>query len=172
MDSGQVVHLTEQGRQALLAASGLTPVQRRLLARVNGVRTVEELDRYMRSGELRPSLRHLLQMGLVELSGASSGEEDTSLTDSFTTGPAGTTTQPLIANYADFVRLREEVIDWLVARENAACNVVATKVSKASTPRALRRILREVEPMLVEAIGIIPAKDFLYRFGRRALKLS
>lgn len=171
MDSGDVVHVTETGQRAMLSATELSPVQRRLLARVNGQRTVEELDRFMRPGELRPSLRMLLKAGYVEMRGSEG--EDVSLTGSYTSSlGASSLPQPVAINYSDFIRLREEAIEWLLARDSGPCNVVATKVSKVSTPRALRRMLREVEPQLVDAIGIIPAKDFLYRFGRRALKLS
>lgn len=168
MNRSQIVRLTEQGERALKGAGGLTLVERRLLSRIDGQRTIEDLDRTMRSGELRPTLRHLLQKGFIALSGGAEGE-----TADDEGGPGGLNgTQPLIAHFGEFVRLRDEVIEWLLARESAACNVVAEQVGAASTPRALRRILRDVEPMLVEAIGIIPAKDFLYRFGRRALKLS
>ena len=66
MEPGTRLTKTDRGRQEIAQRSGaLTPVERRLLVLVDGHKTVNDLDAYVRVGERDAALHHLLALGLV-----------------------------------------------------------------------------------------------------------
>jgi hypothetical protein len=185
---------TEAGVDEIAQRSGrLVSGARRLLILIDGNRSIAELERLSRPGELPIHLKTLLDLGLIRIGDAPSAERDSSTVQSPGASvdddlPAATITleiqrldealaareQALAADpprAISFRDLKEQAAEELLVRSHYQSEVLAARLLACSTPKALRSLLRESEAELVRTMGARDAVEFARRVGAQAVDL-
>lgn len=164
MNPGTRLTKTDQGRQEIAQRSGaLTPVQRRLLVLVDGHKTVNELDAYVRVGERDGALRHLLELGLVAPDGpdadlgpcAGEGFSRPTLLE-----PPRAATAPEV-----FAEVRAEAARFVHNRLGAAGEPICEAIARCRNPQELRAMLRGVEIFVGQRLDPATTQAFARHFG-------
>jgi hypothetical protein len=164
VEPGTRLTKTDQGRQEMAQRSGaLTPVQRRLLVLVDGYKTVNDLDAFVRVGERDGALRHLLELGLVaphgpeaEL-GPAAGEGFSSPT---LLEPPRAATDPQV-----FAEVRAEAARFVHNRLGSAGEPICEAIARCRHPQELRAMLRGVEVFVGQRLDPATTQAFARHFG-------
>lgn len=164
MEPGTRLSKTDQGRQEIAQRSGaLTPVQRRLLVLVDGQKTVNDLDAYVRVGERDAALRQLLALGLVVPDGpvaelgpaAAEGFASANLQE-----PPRAATDPQI-----FAQVRIEAARFVHNRLGSAGEPICEAIARCRNPQELRAMLRGVEIFVGQRLDPATTQAFARHFG-------
>lgn len=165
MNPGTRLAKTDQGRQEITQRSGaLTPVQRRLLVLVDGHKTVNDLDAYVRVGERDGALHHLLALGLIVADGPdaelgpSAGEGFAS--PALLREPPRAATDPQV-----FAQVRAEAARFVHNRLGSAGEPICEAIARCRNPQELRAMLRGVEIFVGQRLDAATTQAFARHFG-------
>lgn len=164
MEPGLIPCKTEQGRTEIASrGGGLSLVQRRLLILIDGHKTCNDLQAYVRVGEMEPALAHLQACGLIDFaselailepavqagySAAAAGE------------PARAATSPV-----EFARVRDDAARFVGERLGAAGDPIVDAINRCANPQALRTLLRGVEIFIGQRLDAQTTQAFARHFG-------
>lgn len=186
---------TDAGVDEIAQRSGrLVSGARRLLILIDGNRSIAELERLSRPGELPVHLKTLLDLGLIRVGDFPSTEVESAAAEVLDERaddelPAATITlemqrldealtareQALAADpprAISFRDLKEQAAEELLVRSRYQSEVLAARLLACSTPKALRSLLRESEAEMVRTMGARDAVEFARRVGAQAVDLS
>lgn len=155
---------TEAGRQEVERRSGrLSTVERRLLILVDGRRTVNELEAFVRVGELAPALDHLVGLALVAPHG-----EPVALAPPVAPGfssPAPQESERPATSVAAFEEVRAEVARFVHNRLGAPADPICEAIGRCRNPQELRALLRGIEVFIGERLDAATTQAFARHFG-------
>lgn len=168
MNPGLAPVKTEQGR-AEVAARGrvLTPVQRRLLILVDGQKTVNDLDAFVRVGELEPTLQSLLELGFIVAPGP------VALLP-VAAGPGFVAASACTAERAatspqEFGTVQARASGYVRERLGGAGEPICAAIDRCNSPHELRKLLRGIEVFVGQRLDRETAQSFARQFGRLLL---
>ncbi len=194
MDPQDIPAKTEAGVDEIAQRSGRLPSgARRLLILIDGHRSIAELERLSRPGELPIHLKTLLDFGLIRvgdfppatqaepMAGEEASQQDDiaaaaitiemkRLDEALTVREQQITSDPPRA--LSFRELKEQAAEELLVRSRYQSEVLAARLLACSTPKALRTLLRESEAEMVRTMGPRDAVEFARRVGAQAVDLS
>ncbi len=168
MNPGTIPSKTDKGRQEMLHRSDvLSPVQRRLLILVDGHRTVNDLDAFVRVGELAPALACLFESGYV----AAPGEPVVLAVPAAPGYAAQDAAQPVrpATSPKEFERVREEASRFIHQRLGDAAGPMCAAVERCTSPQELRQVLRGVEVFVGQRLDPQTTQSFARHFGAMLL---
>jgi hypothetical protein len=164
MDPGTRLSKTELGRQEIIRRSGqLTAVARRLLVLIDGQKTVNELDAFVRVGELAPALAQLLALALIAPHG-----EPLPMVPPAAPGFAATAAQEparAATNVQAFEQLRAEVARFVHNRLGAPADPICEAINRCRNPQELRALLRGIEVFIGQRLDPATTQAFARHFG-------
>lgn len=164
MKPGTRLTKTDQGRQEIAQRSGaLTPVQRRLLVLVDGHKTVNDLDAYVRVGERDGALQHLLELGLVAADG-SDAELSSAAGEGFSS-PASLEPPRAATDPQVFTQVRAEAARFVHNRIGSAGEPICEAITRCRNPQELRAMLRGVEIFVGQRLDPATTQAFARHFG-------
>ena len=168
MNPGTIPSKTDKGRQEMVRRSDvLSPLQRRLLILVDGRRTVNDLDAFVRVGELEPALACLFEFGYVAAPGepvALPAPAAPGYAAQDDTQPARPATSPM-----EFERVRDEASRFIHQRLGDAAGPICAAVERCASPHELRQVLRGVEVFVGQRLDPQTAQGFARHFGAMLL---
>lgn len=169
MNPGAIHTKTDKGRAEMAERSRalrtvpLSAVQRRILILVDGKKTVNDLDAFVRVGELEEALVYLLQEGLIE---------STPLTASLLapTAPgfavADVTQTPRAAtSLAEFAQVRQDTARYVLAQLGEPGAPISAAIDRCASPAELRKLLRGVEIFIGQRLSPEITQAFARHFG-------
>jgi hypothetical protein len=168
MNPGTIPAKTDKGRQEMVHRTDmLNAVQRRLLILVDGHRTINDLEAFVRAGELAPALAHLFAHGFVVAPGAP-------VVLAAPAGPgfaAQDSAQPVRAATSpkEFERVRAEASQFIHQRLGEAALPICAAVDRCTSPQELRQMLRGVEVFVGQRLDAQTTQSFARRFGAMLL---
>jgi hypothetical protein len=155
---------TDKGRHEVAQRSdALTPVQRRLLILVDGQKTVNDLDAFVRVGERDGALRRLLALGMVASQGTveplapAAGE---GFANPVPLTPPRAATDPDI-----FAEVRAEAARFVHNRLGSAGEPICEAIARCRNPQELRAMLRGVEVFVGQRLDAATTQAFARHFG-------
>jgi hypothetical protein len=155
---------TDKGRQEVAQRSdALTPVQRRLLILVDGQKTVNDLDAFVRVGERDGALRQLLALGMVASHGPveplaeAAGE---GFANPVPLAPPRAATDPDL-----FAKVRAEAERFVHNRLGTAGEPICEAIARCRNPQELRAMLRGVEVFVGQRLDADTTQAFARHFG-------
>lgn len=164
MEPGTRLIKTDRGRHEVAQRSdALTPVQRRLLILVDGNKTVNDLDAFVRVGERDDALRQLLALGMVapheavEPLGPAAGE---GFVHPAPLAPPRAATDPGI-----FADVRAEAERFVHNRLGSAGEPICEAIARCRNPQELRALLRGVEVFVGQRLDAATTQAFARHFG-------
>ncbi len=164
MNSGTVLHKTDLGRQEVAARSGhINGVERRLLILVDGKRTVNALEAFVRVGELDDALQHLQARGLV----AAEGEPMVLVppaANGFASSVPGELERPATSPRA-YADVRQAASDFVRERLGSSGDPLCAAIERCSSPQDLRKVLRGIEVFVSQRLDPDTAQGFARHFG-------
>ena len=168
MDLGTILVKTDKGRSEVSGRSeAISPVQRRLLILVDGRKTVNDLDAFVRVGELEPALQHLLVQAYVQPSA-----QGAALAQAAAAGfAAQTPAQPArpATHAGEFARVRQEAAGFIRERLGEAGRAVCTAIERSTSPQELRLVLRGIENYIQQRMDHSGTQAFARHFGAMLL---
>ncbi len=164
MDPGTQLHKTESGRLEVLRRSDrLTAVERRLLILVDGQKTVNLLDAFVRVGELTPAIDRLLELGLVAVQG-----QPIKLGPAVARGfsaPVPQEPQRAATSVAAFEEVRAEVARFVRSRLGEPADPIGEAIARTRNPQELRALLRGIEVFIGQRLDAATTQAFARHFG-------
>jgi len=164
MDPGTRLSKTESGRQEIIRRSGrLTTVARRLLVLVDGQKTVNDLDAFVRVGELGPALEQLLVLALIAPHG-----EPVPLAPPAAPGfaaPAPREPARPATNVQAFEEVRAEVARFVHNRLGTPADPICEAINRCRNPQELRALLRGIEVFIGQRLDPATTQAFARHFG-------
>lgn len=155
---------TDAGRAEIAARNrNLSALQRRVLILVDGKKTANALEAFVRVGELDTALAHLLLEGLIESSAIS-----TSLAAPAAPGysAAEMTEAPRAATSpAEFIKVRQLASDFVQEKLASAGEPICRAIERCESPAELRKMLRGVEIFVGQRLGAETTQAFARHFG-------
>lgn len=168
MDPGIRFEKTERGRQEVARRSGaLTAVQRRLLILVDGHKTVNALDAFVRVGERDDALAQLLQLGLIQAEGVAA-ELEPAVAEGFS-HPVPLEPPRAATNEQAFAEVRAEAARFVHNRLGVAGEPICAAIARCRHPQELRALLRGVEVFVGQRLDAETTQAFARHFGRLLL---
>lgn len=164
MHPGTIPAKTDKGRQEMVHRSDvLNAIQRRLLILVDGQKTINDLEAFVRPGELAPALAQLFAAGFVVAPGAPVALP----------APAGPgfaaqdAAQPVRAATSpkEFERVRAEASQFIHLRLGDAGEPICAAVERCRSPQELRQLLRGVEVFVGQRLDAQTTQAFARHFG-------
>lgn len=169
MNPGAIHTKTDKGRMEIAARSRalravpLSAVHRRVLILVDGKKTVNDLDSFVRVGELEVALLFLLKEGLIE---------PTHLTAEFQApaapgfAVADVTQAPRAATSpAEFTQVRQDTARYVLAQLGEAGEPIGEAIDRCASPAELRKLLRGVEIFIGQRLSPEITQAFARHFG-------
>lgn len=154
-EDAAIYRKTDRGKQEVAErVSGLEARARRLLIMIDGQRDSDELSVYLRAGELESTLALLLDEGLIEAAGESSGVR------------APATNDPVV-----FAGIKVRAMTEIRAKLGVDADRLVSEINNCSTPLALREKLRRLENLLVHLMGPAEGVGFARRIGAELTQL-
>lgn len=164
MEPGTRLSKTDAGRREVHHRSPrLGTVERRLLILVDGQKTVNDLDAFVRVGELESALAHLLELGLVSADG-----EPVTLKPAIAPGfSAPIPSEPVRAasDMQAFATVRIEVARFVHNRLGAAAEPICDAIHRCRNPQELRALLRGIEVFIGQRLDPQTTQAFARHFG-------
>ncbi|MEO8544947.1 MAG: hypothetical protein ABI434_15275 [Burkholderiaceae bacterium] len=164
MQPGTRLIKTDMGRQEVAQRTGtLTPVQRRLLILVDGQKTVNDLDAYVRVGERDEALGQLLALGLVVPDGPVVLLEPAAaqgFAHPVALEPPRAATDPQV-----FAEVRAEAARFVHNRLGSAGEPICEAITRCRNPQELRAMLRGVEVFVGQRLDPATTQAFARHFG-------
>jgi hypothetical protein len=155
---------TDKGRQEVAQRTdALTPVQRRLLILVDGQKTVNDLDAFVRVGERDHALRQLLALGMVASDGPveplapAAGE---GYANPVPLAPPRAATDPGV-----FAEVRAEAERFVHNRLGSSGEPICEAIARCRNPQELRAMLRGVEVFVGQRLDAATTQAFARHFG-------
>ncbi len=164
MEPGTLLSKTAAGRAEISHRSGrLSAVERRLLILVDGHKTVNDLDAFVRVGELQPSLQHLMALGLVEAEGDPLILEPP-VAEGYS-APAPLAPDRPATNVQAFEDVRADVTRFIHNRLGAPADPICEAVHRCRNPQELRALLRGIEVFIGQRLDPATTQAFARHFG-------
>jgi hypothetical protein len=164
MNPGMKYIKTDKGRAEIAGRSGaLSALQRRVLIVVDGKKTVNDLDAFVRVGELESVLNHLLQAGLI-----ASTDDIAPLQQPAAPGfAAATATEaPRPATSPDeFAKVRLQASRFVFDNLGASGEPICDAINRCNSPAELRKLLRGVEIFIGQRLSSETTQTFARHFG-------
>lgn len=164
MDHGTRLSKTESGRQEINRRSGrLTTVARRLLVLIDGQKTVNDLDAFVRVGELGPALEQLLALELVAPHG-----DAVPLAPPVAPGfsaPAPQEPERPATSVQAFEQVRAEAARFVHNRLGAPADPICEAIHRCRNPQELRALLRGIEVFIGQRLDPATTQAFARHFG-------
>jgi len=164
VEPGTRLTKTDRGRQEIAQRSGaLTPVERRLLVLVDGHKTVNDLDAYVRVGERDAALHHLLALGLVAPDGPAAAlgpAAGEGFSRPSPLEPPRAATDPQV-----FSEVRVEAARFVHNRLGSAGEPICEAIARCRNPQELRAMLRGVEIFVGQRLDPATTQAFARHFG-------
>lgn len=155
---------TDKGRAEIAGRShALNVVQRRLLIVVDGKRALNDLEAFVRAGELEAALEHLLGEGLIESTDeivplqplAAPGFAAASAVD-----PPRPATSP-----EEFRKVRQETSRFISEQLGSGGEPICDAIDRCENPAELRKLLRGVEIFIGQRLSAETTQTFARHFG-------
>ncbi len=161
-----IYNKTDAGRTEISGRSrNLSSMQRRVLILVDGKKTVNALQAFVRVGELESALEHLLQEHLIE---AAANSADASLQALAAPGfvAAEQAEAPRPATSAqEFAKVRQQASSFVQQRLGAAGEPICQAIDRCESPAELRKMLRGVEIFVGQRMSPETTQAFARHFG-------
>lgn len=168
MDPGIRFEKSDKGRQEVLRRSGvLSAVERRLLILVDGQKTVNALDAFVRAGERDAALEHLLALGLIQAQGLPAPLEPAAA-EGFSNPVPLEAPRPATDAQA-FADVRAEAARFVHNRLGVAGEPICAAIARCRHPQELRAMLRGVEVFVGQRLDPETTQAFARHFGRLLL---
>lgn len=157
---------TDSGRAEIAGRSrALSAVQRRILIVVDGKKTVNDLEAFVRVGELEVALDHLLREGLIESTDFIAPLQSPAA-PGFAASAVDTTEPPRAATCPqEFEKVREEASRFVTDRLGAAGAPICEAIDRCDSPAELRKLLRGVEIFIGQRLSAETTHAFARHFG-------
>lgn len=155
---------TEAGRLEIGRRSArLSPVERRLLILIDGIKTVDELGAFVRVGERDPALDRLVGLGLVAPHG-------TPVPLAAPVAPGYAAAVPLAperpaTSVRAYEETRAEVARFVHNRLGAPSEPICEAIHRCRNPQELRALLRGIEVFIGQRLDAATTQAFARHFG-------
>lgn len=155
---------TDAGRHEVHHRSArLSTVERRLLILIDGHKTVDGLDAFVRVGERDPALDHLLALGLVAPDGVPAPM-------AAPVAPGFSAPIPLepgrpATSVPAFEEIRAEVARFVHNRLGAPAQPICEAIHRCRNPQELRALLRGIEVFIGQRLDAATTQAFARHFG-------
>jgi hypothetical protein len=164
MNPGMIFCKTDAGRIEVAQRSGATtPLQRRVLIVVDGKKSVNDLGAFVRVGELDDVLRHLLQAGLIEATGAIETLQAPAAPGFASTN--ATQTPRAATNPEEFNKVRAQASAYVATQLGDAGEPICTAIERCESPAELRKLLRGIEIFIGQRLSPEVTQAFARHFG-------
>lgn len=164
LDPGTRLAKTDAGRQEVSRRSPrLSTVERRLLILIDGHKTIDALDAFVRVGERDPALERLLGLGLVAPDG-----EPVALAAPVAAGFARPVPQEPARpanSMSAFEQTRAEVARFVHNRLGAPSEPICEAIHRCRNPQELRALLRGIEVFIGQRLDPATTQAFARHFG-------
>lgn len=169
MNPGMTHTKTDKGRAEVAERSRalrtvpLSAVQRRVLILVDGKKTVNDLQAFVRVGELDAALDYLLHEGLIE-----STTFVVPLQPPAAPGfaAAGIAQVPRAAtSLEEFKKVRQDTSRFVLDHLGEAGEPICDAIDRCDSPAALRKLLRGVEIFIGQRLSPQTTQSFARHFG-------
>lgn len=159
-----IFNKTDAGRAEIAARSRkLSAVQRRVLILVDGKRTGNALQAFVRVGELDAVLDHLLHEALIESTlGSDSLRAPTA--PGFAAAELHEAPRPATSEQ-EFKMARQKASDFVQQRLGAAGEPICQAIDRCESPAELRKMLRGVEIFVGQRMSPETTQAFARHFG-------
>ena len=132
---------------------------RRALIMIDGARDMDELSRFMRPGEAEPAIRRLLDGGYIEqLSGEEMPINHVAM-------------MPYASVPENFERIKLAATLEMSAKLGAFAPTVIAEIESCQTALDMRAKLRDMEEMLIAAVGKDDGRELALRIGQELTRL-
>jgi len=164
MNPGMKYIKTDKGRVEMASRSGaLNALQRRVLIVVDGKRTVNDLEAFVRVGELDAVMDFLLQEGMIESTGnivllqapaapgfaaAEASEAPRAATDP-----------------EEFKKIRQQASAFVTENLGDSGDPICNAIDRCNSPAELRKLLRGVEIFIGQRLSVQTTQSFARHFG-------
>lgn len=155
---------TDKGRAEMAGRSGaLNALQRRVLILVDGKKTVNDLEAFVRVGELEAVMDFLLQEGMIESTGhmvllqapaapgfaaAEASEAPRAATDP-----------------EEFIKVRQQASIFVAENLGDSGEPICHAIDRCNSPAELRKLLRGVEIFIGQRLSVQTTQSFARHFG-------
>jgi hypothetical protein len=164
LEPGTRLAKTDAGRHEIAHRSArLSNVERRLLILVDGHKTVNDLDTFVRVGERDPALENLIALGLVAPEGA-----PVTLLAPVAAGFAAAEPQQAqrpATSVQAFEQTRSEVARFVFNRLGDPAEPICEAIHRCRNPQELRALLRGIEVFIGERLDAATTQAFARHFG-------
>ena len=159
---------TDAGRAEMAGRNrNLSALQRRVLILVDGKKTVNALQAFVRVGELPGALEHLLHEGLIDSIGTSA-RTDTRLqapvAPGFVAAEAAEAPRPA-TSLQEFIKVRQQASDFVQDKLGSAGEPICAAIDRCQSPAELRKMLRGVEIFVGQRMSAETTQAFARHFG-------
>lgn len=155
---------TDAGRAEIAERSRkLSALQRRVLILVDGKKTVNALEAFVRVGELDAALDHLLHEGLIESTLASDSLRAPTA-PGFAAAELHEAPRPATSPQ-EFKKVRQQASDFVQEKLGAAGEPICQAIDRCESPADLRKMLRGVEIFVGARLGAETTQVFARHFG-------
>ena len=164
-----IFNKTDAGRAEIAGRSrNLSALQRRVLILVDGKKTVNALQAFVRVGELELALEHLVREGLIDPTAGNTGASGISLQAPVAPGfaAAEVAEAPRPATSAqEFVKVRQQASDFVQEKLGSAGEPICQAIDRCDSPAELRKMLRGVEIFVGQRMSVETTQAFARHFG-------
>jgi hypothetical protein len=164
LEPGTRLAKTDAGRHEVAHRSArLSTVERRLLILVDGHKTINDLDAFVRVGERDPALDNLMALGLVAPEGA-----PVALVAPVSAGFAAAEPQQAqrpATSVQAFEQTRSEVARFVFNRLGDPAEPICEAIHRCRNPQELRALLRGIEVFIGERLDAATTQAFARHFG-------
>lgn len=159
---------TDAGRAEMAGRShNLSAMQRRVLILVDGKKTVNALQAFVRVGELSGALEHLLHEGLIDSIGTSASTDtrlQASVAPGFVAAEAAEAPRPA-TSLQEFIKVRQQASDFVQDKLGLAGEPICAAIDRCQSPFELRKMLRGVEIFVGQRMSAETTQAFARHFG-------
>lgn len=159
---------TDAGRAEMAGRSrNLSALQRRVLILVDGNKTVNALQAFVRVGELPGALEHLLHEGLIDSIGTSASTDtrlQTPVAPGFVAAEAAEAPRPA-TSLQEFIKVRQQASDFVQDKLGSAGEPICAAIDRCQSPAELRKMLRGVEIFVGQRMSAETTQAFARHFG-------
>ena len=165
-----IFNKTDAGRAEIGGRSRhLSAVQRRVLILVDGKKTVNALQAFVRVGELELALDHLLRDGLIEAAVGSTGSNN-GISLQAPVAPGFLAAEPAEAprpatSPQEFFIVRQLASDFVQQKLGDAAEPICQAIDRCESPAELRKMLRGVEIFVGQRMSAETTQAFARHFG-------
>lgn len=162
--SGTRLAKTDAGRREVAQRSArLSTVERRLLILIDGHKTVNDLDAFVRAGERDPALARLVALGLVAPDGPAAALE-APVAAGFAASEPQQSPRPATSVQA-FEQTRSEVARFVHNRLGDPAEPICEAIHRCRNPQELRALLRGIEVFIGDRLDPATTQAFARHFG-------